>query len=57
VVVVSAIENGRGSVRVGDSVWLARGEDAAVGARVRVTGSDGACLRVEPATTKMIEER
>ncbi len=49
VVVTSAIENGRGSVRVGDTVWLARGEDAEVGARVRVTGADGACLRVERA--------
>jgi hypothetical protein len=46
--VVSAIENGRGRVRVGDSVWACKGPDAAEGAKVRVTGSDGACLRVEP---------
>lgn len=48
VVVVGAIENGRGRVRVGDSVWLARGPDVPEGARVRVVGADGACLRVEP---------
>ena len=48
-VVVSAIENGRGRVAVGDSVWPARGPDADVGARVRVVGADGACLKVEPA--------
>lgn len=48
VVVVGAIENGTGRVRVGDSVWNARGEDAEIGARVRVTGADGTCLKVEP---------
>jgi inner membrane protein len=47
VVVVGAIENGRGRVAVGDSVWPARGPDAGVGTRVRVTGSDGTCLKVE----------
>lgn len=47
-VVVQAIEAGQGRVRHGDSEWLARGSDAAVGARVRITGSDGAVLLVEP---------
>jgi membrane protein implicated in regulation of membrane protease activity len=47
VVVVSAIENGRGRVKVGDSVWNCRGEDCEAGARVRVTGADGSCLLVE----------
>ena len=46
--VVSAIENGRGRVRVGDSVWACKGPDAPEGAKVRVTGADGACLRVQP---------
>ena len=49
VVVVGAIENGQGRVKVGDSVWSARGPDAPVGAHVRVIGADGTCLRVEPA--------
>ena len=47
-VVVEAIEDGRGRVKVGDGAWPARGPDAAAGARVRVTGADGACLHVEP---------
>ena len=47
-VVVEAIEDGRGRVRVGDGAWPARGPDAAAGTRVRVTGADGACLHVEP---------
>lgn len=47
-IVVQALEAGQGRVRHGDSEWLARGADAAVGARVRITGSDGAVLLVEP---------
>ena len=47
-VVVAAIENGRGRVAVGDTVWPARGADAAIGSRVRVTGADGTALLVEP---------
>ena len=48
VTVTSAIRGGEGRVKVGDSVWAARGPDAEEGARVRVTGADGACLKVEP---------
>lgn len=47
VVVVEAIANGRGRVKVGDGVWNAKGPDAAVGAQVRVKGSDGSTLLVE----------
>ena len=47
VLVVEAIEGGKGRVKVGDGVWIAKGADAAVGTRVRVTGSDGAALLVE----------
>ena len=46
-VVVSDIENGRGRVKVGDSVWACRGPDCAAGTRVRVVGADGSCLKVE----------
>ena len=49
VVVVEAIEGGRGRVKVGDSVWIAKGADAPAGTRVRVTGSEGSALNVEPA--------
>lgn len=48
VTVVTAIENGEGRVKVGDSVWTARGPDAPAGARMRVTGAEGNCLKVEP---------
>jgi len=48
VVVVAAIENGEGRVRVGDTVWSCRGPDCAEGSRVRITGADGSCLKVEP---------
>ena len=48
VTVVTAIENGEGRVKVGDSVWSCRGADCAEGSRVRITGADGSCLKVEP---------
>ena len=48
VVVVAAIENGEGRVKVGDSVWSCRGADCAEGSRVRIIGADGSCLKVEP---------
>lgn len=48
VTVTQAIEAGSGRVRVGDGEWPARGPDAPAGARVRITGSDGASLKVEP---------
>jgi membrane protein implicated in regulation of membrane protease activity len=47
VVVTQAIEGGSGKVRLGDSEWLARGADAPVGARLRVTGHEGTALLVE----------
>jgi len=45
----TAIENGSGRVRVGDGEWIAHGPDMAAGSRVRITGSEGAILLVEPA--------
>ena len=44
--VEEAIRNGRGKVRVGDTVWAAEGEDAAHGAEVTVTGVNGTVLVV-----------
>ena len=46
--VVQAIEHGSGRVRLGDSEWIAHGPNVAVGERVRVNGSDGTILLVEP---------
>ena len=48
-IVVAAIENGRGRVKVGDSVWACRGPDCAAGSLVRVVGADGSCLKVSLA--------
>lgn len=47
VVVTQAIEGGSGRVKLGDSEWLARGADAAVGTRLKVSGHDGVVLLVE----------
>ncbi|PZT88838.1 MAG: hypothetical protein DI637_07290 [Citromicrobium sp.] len=46
--VTQAIESGAGRVKIGDSEWTARGNDADVGERVRITGSRGTDLLVEP---------
>jgi len=42
-----AIVNGRGKVRIGDSVWLVEGDDRAVGESVTVVAVVGSVLRVE----------
>jgi hypothetical protein len=48
VTVVAAVDEHEGRVRVGDGEWSARGGPAAVGTRVRITGVEGNCLKVEP---------
>ncbi|MDD9910425.1 MAG: NfeD family protein [Ahrensia sp.] len=45
-VLLDAIENGRGRVRLGDTVWRVKGDDLPVGQRVRVTGSEDGLLLV-----------
>ncbi len=50
VVVEQAIQNGRGKVRVGDTLWQAEGLDAPTGSRVKVTATNGNVLVVERAT-------
>lgn len=47
VVVSTAIVNGRGRVKVGDTNWPAEGEDAEKGAQVKVTGVNDTVLVVE----------
>ena len=46
--VAEAIAGGEGRVRIGDSLWWAKGPDASAGARVRVTRVDEGVLHVEP---------
>ena len=48
VTVVGSMSGGEGRVKVGDGIWSARGPDAPDGARVRITGIEGACLVVAP---------
>jgi inner membrane protein len=48
--VEQAIRNGRGKVRVGDTLWQAEGPDTAVGSRVTVTAAKGTVLVVERAS-------
>jgi inner membrane protein len=51
VTVISDVDEHNGRVRVGDSEWSARGGPAAAGERVRITGVDGNCLKVEAERT------
>jgi membrane protein implicated in regulation of membrane protease activity len=46
---VDAIANGRGSVRIGDSVWRVEGPALPQGALVKIVGADGTRLKVVPA--------
>ncbi len=48
VTVVEPISNGEGRVKIGDSVWSARGPDSATGSRVRIVSVNGSTLTVEP---------
>ena len=49
VTVETAIQNGQGRVRIGDSLWIARGPDAPAGSQVVVVSAEGSALNVEPA--------
>jgi hypothetical protein len=46
---VTAIENGVGRARVGDSEWRVQGPDLPVGSRVRALSVNGNTLVVEAA--------
>jgi len=43
-----AIVDGRGRLKIDDTVWLVAGPDLPVGTRVRVAGADNTLLLVEP---------
>jgi hypothetical protein len=48
----TALKNGRGKARVDDTVWQVvaeSGGDAPSGTQMRITGTDGSALTVEPA--------
>lgn len=43
------MENGRGRIKIGDTVWRVEGEDMSEGTKVRVTSCKGVILIVERA--------
>jgi inner membrane protein len=43
------IENGRGKAKFDDTMWRVEGPDLPAGARITVTGIDGAVLKVQAA--------
>jgi membrane protein implicated in regulation of membrane protease activity len=43
---IEPIVNGRGSVKIGDSIWRVEGPELPKGARVRILGADGTVLKV-----------
>ena len=47
--VETPIVNGRGAIKVDDSVWRAAGPDMPAGRQVKVIGVDGSILKVEAA--------
>lgn len=48
VIVVEAIVNGRGKVKVGDGQWLAEGPDLPVGSEVEIVSVQGTTFTVRP---------
>lgn len=46
--IVEPIENGRGKIRVGDTLWAVVGPDLPVGSKVVVTKTEGMTVSVEP---------
>jgi inner membrane protein len=48
---IDPIVNGRGSVKIGDSIWRVEGPELPQGTRVKVTSADGTVLRVARAET------
>ena len=44
---VTPIENGQGKIKVGDSLWLVRGEDCPLGSKVKVVAVTGTVFNVE----------
>jgi len=48
VIVTIAIKNGRGKVKVGDTLWTASGPDVDEGVEVNIKKVDGTLLIVEP---------
>ena len=48
-VLAEPIQNGRGKAKIDDTMWRVEGVDLPAGTQIRVTGVDGAILKVEAA--------
>ena len=48
-VLAEPIQNGRGKAKIDDTMWRVEGADLPAGTQVKVTGVDGAILKVEAA--------
>lgn len=47
VIIETAVENGHGKAKVGDSLWSVEGPDMPVGAKAKIIGINGTVLKVE----------
>jgi membrane protein implicated in regulation of membrane protease activity len=45
-VLATAIENGFGSIRIGDAIWAVAGPELPAGAKIEIYATDGTTLRV-----------
>lgn len=45
---IEPLHNGRGRVKIGDTIWIVAGPDLPAGSKVKVVASEGSDLRVEP---------
>jgi membrane protein implicated in regulation of membrane protease activity len=43
------IIDGRGSIKIGDTIWRVEGPELPRGARIKVVSADGTLLKVVPA--------
>lgn len=48
----TAIVNGRGKVKIGDTLWVVEGEDLPKGEKVLVTAVDGVLLQIQKAQSE-----
>jgi membrane protein implicated in regulation of membrane protease activity len=52
-VLIQPLSNGEGRIKIGDTLWTVHGSDAAEGSKVKIIGTDGMALIVEPANNHL----
>lgn len=50
-ILVEPILNGRGKIKIGDTVWSVKGPDLEKGSTVQVVGMEGTVLKVKPVAS------